>query len=141
MTKSHTVNLGETKRIQTNLLEQNCYVRDFVSPFDEKNDYQNKTFVSLDEKIVDDGVKEVYTQNDYPITPESVNSYSDSVDYKVDPLAAVNLPAAGKNIGDVSMYQKILEMNPIERRAFLDSLNAAIPKTEEVKNEVVKKDE
>lgn len=119
------------KRVQTNLLEQNVYVRDMLPPFDEKKDYLIDSYIGLDTVVGDMCEKDVLSGNPYPITPDSVNSYADSTDYRTDPLAAMNSSAPGKNIGDVAMYQKILSMDPLERKTFLESVSVSLKQAAE----------
>lgn len=110
------------KRVQSNLLEQNVYVRDARDFPDLRDDYLIDSYVSLDSKVEDMGVVENFVVNPYPITPESVNSYADSADYRSDIVSAMNAPARGRNIGDVSIYQQVMEMSPSERKEFIESL-------------------
>lgn len=116
----------KTKRLQCNLLQQNVYVRDISLPFDEQNDYRVDKFVSMD--FVDEpGVsREVVTEHDYPITPDSVNSYADSCNYKLDPLGSQSRGSFGLNLGDVTFMQKLMSMDSSERNSYLSDLRSRL---------------
>lgn len=129
-------------RVPMNLIQQNVYVRD-VSPFyDEKKDFLIDSYVSQDEVVKSDGLKVERTVQDYPITPDSVNSYADGTNYRNDISAAVARSAPGRNIGDVAALQELLTKSPSEVSAFfasaLEKINASkvASDVEKVNNEV-----
>lgn len=76
------------KSVPTQLIQQNCYIRDVTRCSETKSDIPQK-YVSIDEVTTDDGIKIVETIHDYPITPSSVNSYFEGTNYKNDPQQAI----------------------------------------------------
>ncbi|WGL31075.1 hypothetical protein [Dipodfec virus UOA04_Rod_707] len=99
-----------SKRVQSNLLQQNVFVREAVNLLSLQPAAQ-KTYETLDEVISDDGVKLVSRVVDYPITPEYVSSFADGCDYRLDPFAAANRPAVSKNLGDIRGTQELSNMD------------------------------
>lgn len=104
-----------SRKLKTNLLEQEIRVRDVLPARDEKNDYHVDAFVSLD--VIPDNetrsMVERVTVNPYPITGEYVNSFADSTNYRLDVAQAVSRPA-GHNLGDVSAMQELLSLSKEE---------------------------
>lgn len=107
---------SKSKRVVTNLLQQNCFVRDVREPFDIQDPLQSSSYVSLDEKIVENGFKQEYNVYDYPITPSYVDSFVDSSDYRRDPANAIVHGHDKKNMGDVTQLQDILHMDTSSQR-------------------------
>lgn len=104
-------NVG-SNRLQSNLLQQNCFVRDVVRlDTDCSLCDQPSTYVSLDEVVSSDGVKLVETSNPYPITPDYVNSFAEGSEYRLDPLNALNNSVKRRNLGDVRGIQDISNMD------------------------------
>lgn len=100
----------DCQKIKSNLVQQDCYLRHFVPLTQLKKRAPIKTYVDVvevDELV--DGVpthREIYKEVPYPHTPETLNSYRSSCDYKTDPANAVR--PARENLGDVTEAQKIL---------------------------------
>ncbi|UPW41173.1 hypothetical protein [Sigmofec virus UA08Rod_5307] len=92
--------------VQTNLIQQNCYRVDLSFAPSNTSTAPDK-FVSIDEQVTADGIKLVETVQDYPITPDYVNSFRDSADYRNDPLSAAAFSTANprKNLGDIRELQ------------------------------------
>lgn len=120
----------EMKRIQSNLLLQNCFVRDYIPPFDKKTKYSDKKFYS--EIPHDDGTSEI-REFDYPITPKYVASFADGADYHNQLDAVWNAPARGSNLGDVSLAQEVLTMDRATAQALLSKIGEGIDKVEAAK--------
>lgn len=118
---SKTSKKSEFSPIVTNLIRQNCYVRESVPSSSSCS--SPSTYVSLDEIVVEDGVKLRESVNDYPITPDFVNSFSDSVDYRRDPVSAIAHGSKRTNLGDVSNLQKVCSMDMTSARELYDSLS------------------
>lgn len=132
----------ELRPLKTNLLQQNCYVRD-VTVNSSSNGVSVDSFESVDEVVTEKGVELVYSTNDYPITPQSVNSYVDSVDYRRDPVAAVANGHQRQNLGDITDVQKIAAMDMESARALYAQLSeklGKVSKQEPVKQESVKQE-
>lgn len=109
MSKSNSLNL-----VSTNLIRQNCFVRDCASPSDLKEDYgcfnESKTYPTLD-TICDselNAMRDVTHNETYPITASYVKSFQDAADYRTDLQSAYNSPAPGSNLGDIRAVQSVL---------------------------------
>lgn len=120
----------EMKRIQSNLIQQNCFVRDYIPPFDKKTVYSDRKFYS--EVPHDDGTSEV-REFDYPITPKYVASFADGADYHNQLDAVWNAPARGSNLGDVSSAQEVFAMDRASVQGLLKILGEGIDKVEAAK--------
>lgn len=121
--------LGEIKPIVTNLIRQNCFVRDVslnTSVVSSDDRYSDVTYESVDEVLRDDGtgVDLNYSENSYPITPQYVQSYVDSADYHGDPLAAIANSSARQNLGDVRDYQAVDRMDTADQIKLFEQLKA-----------------
>lgn len=121
--------------IVSNLIRQNCFVREFVEPVKKKKVDISK-FESLDEVVREDGtgVDLKYSVEDYAITPEYVNSFSELSDYKKDPLGAIAKAHSRNNLGDITSVQDVLNMSTEESLALYNRLNKIFGKNQ-VKNE------
>lgn len=119
MSKSNTFN----SRIQSNLLQQNCFVRDAINK-SELVSGQPSEYVSLDEVVTSKGVELKESVEPYPITPEYVSSFADSADYRRDPIQAINNSVKGVNLGDITDIQKVSQLDTTEARALYDQLKA-----------------
>lgn len=130
--------MSSSRRVVTNLLQQNCYVRDKVLGTDLKNDYCVKTYISIDESVDQSGLKIVYNEYPYPITPGYVNSFVDSTDYRKDPLNAIANGACRSNLGDVTKIQDILKLDSSVQRSVYEQLRAkfSLSGSEPIKNVV-----
>lgn len=118
------------KKVHSNLLAQDVYVRDTVPKtfFCSHCREQEKNVPQLVEKIGDNGVTHCIEFVPYPHTPEAVKSYADSVDYRLDPLSAVNNGVQRPNLGDVTASQELSRMDSSEIIALRDRLQEAITK-------------
>lgn len=108
-------------KIPMNLIQQNVYAQIEVEHKDEKKDYLVKDYVSQDEVVESDGIKIKNTVQEYPHTPEAVNSYADGTNYRNDINAAVARSAPGKNIVDVAALQELFEKSPEQVTEFFKS--------------------
>lgn len=118
--------MSNCKKLRMNLLQQDVYVRDVVQPFDEKKDHLIGTYISQDEVVRKNGVFVERTVQPYPITPDSVQSFADGTNYRLDVSRAVSSPAPGTNLGDVAAMQELLRLSPDELRARMDVLREII---------------
>lgn len=111
-------------KVKTNLLQQNCFVRDIRGVFDEQNSYAQDVYKSLDVKQTDNGIVEEV--NDYPyfINPEYVQSFVSSTDYKRDPQQAIVSGVQRQNLGDISSLQDISKLDTAAQRALYSQLRA-----------------
>lgn len=95
-------------RVNFSLIQAECYVR-YPSRV-SADGVAVKKYGELQQKTVDDGIKEVYVEVDYPITPESVNSYADSADYRRNPQVIKDAVNSGRvNLGDLTEVQRVLQ--------------------------------
>lgn len=129
------INYGSS-RVQSNLLQQNCFVRDVVRKVDLKSENSDSCFVSLDEVSSENGVSFVPHKYPYPITPQYVNSFVDSSDYRRDPVSAINNGIKRQNLGDVSSIQSVLDMDSSLQRSIYEQLSAKFAQS--VKSQPVK---
>lgn len=113
----------EKTQIKVNGIKQNCYRRDIVSEFkkQERKDDTVKTYVSLEEKKLPNGIIQALEVKDYPINSASVTSYADGADYRRDPNAAIENARKKVNLGDVTQLQDFIESDPLRAvRVFRD---------------------
>lgn len=103
----------ELKRVKVNTLVQNCFTRDFVK-VETKAVQQSKKYKSLEEIKLPNGRVYELVEKDYPITPESVTSYADGADYRLDPQRAIENAPKRVNLGDVGEVQEFIKANPME---------------------------
>lgn len=117
---------NKSSRIQTNLLQQNIFVRDCVRLDDLKSSVEPSNFISLDEVVTDKGVEIKETVQPYHITPDYVDSFVDSSDYRNDLSGAVMQSlrkGSSGNLGDVRDIQNIMNMPLSDARAMYDALS------------------
>lgn len=113
--------MSSPKKIPMNLIKGNYSYLEYSSDFiTEDCDYLVKEFESLDEVVVEDGVRLKRTKHDYEITPDAVNSYADGTNYRLDPSSAVR--PVGRNLGDIASIQELLQKSPQEAIQVLASL-------------------
>lgn len=128
--------MSKSSRVQSNLLQQNCYVRDCVRVTDLKTDSSSESsYFSLDEVKCDDGVKFKKNLYSYPITPSYVNSFVDSSDYRRDPSNAIANGRKRVNLGDCSEIQRIMQLDSASLGALYSQLQAkfgSVPSSDNV---------
>lgn len=112
------------RKIQSNVLKQNCFLRDCVEEREHLSDYSDKTFTTIDEVVTNNGVKLVENQVPYHITPQYVNSFVDSSDYRRDPVNAVVNAPKRKNLGDISGVQTLCDIDFISAQRLYQSLKS-----------------
>lgn len=101
---------NERRLLKSQLLQQNVFLRDVVPAYDLKKGNEIKEYYDVfEEDVIDkDGFpvhREVMKKVPYPHTPESVQSFESSTDYKIDPSNARR--SGGVNLGDVSAVQSL----------------------------------
>lgn len=97
-------------RLKTNLLRQDCYVRECFGADDLRSHVASvSTYPVLEQVVEQGGVREIISERPYPVTPESVNSFADSCDYKMDPVGCQI--SGRKNLGDIRATQELLSMD------------------------------
>ena len=137
------------KKVHSNIIAQDCYIRDITPKVVKKSEYAERRFSSLVEVPDSIGVHYELHDFDYPITPESVKSYVDSTDYKRDPAAAIAVGSRGVNFGDITELQRItnsdvsavrLTLERIQKAAEASAGSAPFP-ADNLKNDEVKSNE
>lgn len=127
--------MQKSKPVVTNLIKQNCFVRDVVLPVTHCKKYQTQ-FVSCDEINDSDGVKVVESVHDYPITPEYVNSFAASSDYRSDVVGVIQNSPKRQNLGDLSNISELLSSGA-DLRPLYEQLAARFSKVGDDKKVVV----
>ena len=112
------------RKIPTNVLKQNCFIRDCVEEAESVTDYSDKTYTSVDEVVTSNGIKLVENQVPYHITPQYVNSFVDSSDYRRDPVNAVVNAPRRQNLGDISGIQDICGFDFITAQKLYQALKS-----------------
>lgn len=117
------------RELQTNLLQQNCYVRDVTNKVYTHREPITQ-YESLDTVVEEDGVKLRRAVQDYPITPQYVQSFVDSADYRKDPLGAIANGKSRQNLGDITEMQQVSNMGTDEARAMYEQLKQRFSEAE-----------
>lgn len=127
---------AKSSRVQSNLLQQNCYVRDVTRAVDLKSPAPaESSYLSLDEVVEDTGVKIIKTPVPYPITPDYVASFADSADYRRDPAGAIANGVAKPNLKDCTDFQSIMAMDSSAQLALYKQLQDKFSKAKVVSND------
>lgn len=113
------------KKVHSNIIAQDCYLRDVTPKVVKKSEYAARRFPSLVEVPDSVGVHYDLCDFDYPITPESVKSYVDSTDYKRDPAAAIAAGSRGVNLGDITDLQHVTNSDVSAVRLTLERIQKA----------------
>lgn len=121
----------KTQPIVTHLIKQNCFTRD-VTVHSSDPERSSTHFTSLDEVSTPNGVEIKITENEYPITPQYVNSFVDSADYRRDPLGAIANAPQRRNLGDVREIQDVSQMDTSELLALYNQLQARFGEAQKV---------
>lgn len=129
-----SVSQNKTRRLECNLIKQNVYVRDFVAPYDVPVELVSQ-YPELKREDTQFGFEEKVVVSDYPITPETVNSYAETADYRNNLQEALNSPSRGKGLGDIRDLQDLQNLDTSVIRERLASLNAVLASKTEVKKE------
>ncbi|UPW41620.1 hypothetical protein [Peromfec virus RodF8_38] len=118
----------KSSRVQSNLIQQNCYIRDCSPAVSVQSPRSGSTFTTLDEVSDEKGIHFEESQVPYPITPQYVNSFVDSSDYRKDPAQAISNGSNRHNLGDVSAIQHIMSMSDGDVRALYEQLKTRFSK-------------
>lgn len=115
----------EIKPVVTNLIQQNCFIRDLCICHSVASD-PLATYTDVEEVLRSDGtgVDLVYSENQYPITPDYVNSFAESADYRNDPAGAVRNAISRKNLGDIRTIQDLNSMDTYSQLELYQQLKA-----------------
>ncbi|WGL31145.1 hypothetical protein [Dipodfec virus UOA04_Rod_751] len=127
-----------SKKLKTNLIQQNVYVRDAGSKYDiECSNYNSgcKKYISYDEVVGDNGIEIKKTLQNDPITPEYVDSFIEGSDYRLDPQRAILNSVKGVNLGDVREVQSVSRETLQANIAHLNDVVAALQKQMSLGNE------
>lgn len=118
-------------RLQSNLLQQNIYIRDCARASDVETSVCEK-YPELERRDTDCGFEERVVSRDYPITPESLNSFAETADYKNNLVEAMHAPSRGKGLGDIRDMQDLQNMDSVEIRNRIASLQKVLVQKESV---------
>lgn len=126
-----SLNSNEIISIKTNLLRQNCYLRD-TTVNSQLDSFPPDSYVSLDEVVTDKGIELNESVQPYPITPQYVNSFVDSSDYRRDPLNAIANSSVRTNLGDITEIQDVLSMDSSQARILYNQLQERFSNAQKV---------
>lgn len=115
------------KQVEIGCYKQNCYIHDWFD--DSKKSIQKvktnfpKTYHECIEKVCDDGSYHVNVEEvEYPISEDTLNSYLDSTDYRLDPLSAVQNAPSRQNVGDVRELMQMLRLDSVDIEQAMEKL-------------------
>lgn len=103
---------NKCRRVKSSLLQAEVYVR---YPKCTINKQACKQYVELRDVEAQNGFFQKYVTVDYPITPESVNSYADAADYRKNP-EVINQAVPRQNLGDITGVQQMLNSDATQLR-------------------------
>ncbi|UPW41136.1 hypothetical protein [Sigmofec virus UA08Rod_5397] len=107
-----------------NLLEQDVFFRDSCPVEFDNRDYLQDTYSEVERVSTDCGFRDELVERPYEITPDYVNSFADSCDYRVDPLNASR--CSGRNLGDLTGIQDLLGDDSSALRARISELQTIL---------------
>lgn len=113
--------MKKTIPIPSNLLQQNCFLRDTTKKSSSCG-VSPTTFDSIDEVTTDTGIELKRSSNPYQITPQYVNSFVESSDYRRDPISAVNNGVKKKNLGDITQFQDLSSLDTAQLGSLIGQL-------------------
>lgn len=126
----------QPEKLKTGLVRTNVYIHEVAPLVDKKSIYHDKYYLSMEEKIGEDNaLRHVVSEIPYEITPDYVNSFTDSADYRRDPVAAVINSTPRQNLGDVTEFQKINELDDSQAAALFAQLKERFAKAVKEKDE------
>lgn len=117
------------KKVQSNLLQQDIYIRDCLPAYDKSCEVSKKYF-ELQCKTVSNGIVQELVECDYPITQESVNSYLDSSEYRNNPVQAILNGSPRQNLGDITEIQDFISNNPAEALSIYKQVSETLSKVD-----------
>lgn len=117
---------NKCRRIKSSLLQAEIYVR---YPKCTINKQERKRYVELRDVEAQNGFFQKYVTVDYPITPESVNSYADAADYRKNP-EVINQAVARRNLGDITEIQRITNSDMTQLRALVEKSQDVLKRLE-----------
>lgn len=112
--------------VRINLIQQNVYVSEALPPQKVHHSSVPDTYPEMTQETVSNGIKEVIKDVPYPHTPDRLKSYVDSTSYKTDLQSAINAPARGMNLGDVTAMQELSRMGNDQIDALFDRIRDAV---------------
>lgn len=117
------------RRVKSSLIQAEVYVR---YPKCTINKQERKRYVELKDVETSNGLFQKYVTVDYPITPESVNSYADSADYRTNP-DVINQAVARKNLGDITEVQHLLNSDATQLRRIVQEAQDVLKRVEQAR--------
>lgn len=110
--------IQEKKPVVVFGVKQNCYALDCRKPGSSiplaVPNRTIKKYYELEQKTLDNGYVEQVVEKDYPINSDSVSSYIESSDYRLDPNQAIAQAPKRVNLGDVTEVQDFMKNNPMQ---------------------------
>lgn len=125
------------KKLNTNLIRTNCYISEVTDTNQTTHKPTQKKYHELRRTMTHNGLKEELVEVDYPITADSVKSYEDSCDYRIDPVANITSAPKRKNLGDITGVQEFTEHDQSTAHSIYERIKAdiisALKKNEQAK--------
>ncbi|UPW41860.1 hypothetical protein [Peromfec virus RodF5_7] len=107
MSKRSLTEIQDMKKYSSMLDLQNRFITEQNRGYKKVEfDRQGRTYYELVQKTTPLGVFEEVVEKDYPITPETVQSFLASTEYKKDPMS--HMVEDRVNLGDVTALQDII---------------------------------
>lgn len=116
-------------------LKQNCYRLESVSAscFVSSGHEIPEEYPEIEQVTVDNGIREDVLLKPYPHTVESINSYVEVSDYRLDPALAIANGHRLGNLGDVRSIQKASKLSSEDILRMRDTLDSVLKKLESFK--------
>lgn len=137
---------NERRPLKSQLLQQNVFLRDTVPAYDLKKGYVIKEYYDVfEEDVIDKNGfpvhREVMKKVPYPHSPESVQSFLSSTDYKLDPSNARR--SGGLNLGDISAVQSLFQSSDTasQNSEYQELLKKIVAYSQSQKKDEIKKEE
>lgn len=107
--------------VRTRVHGQDCYLLPVVPPYDKRTEYHPKRY-KVYTKVRDENNRRIgsVVEREYPITPESVKSFRDTADYRIDPASAVAASRPRTNLGDVRGIQDVSKLDDTQLSAMAE---------------------
>lgn len=114
----------QPKPLVTGLLHQNCFIRDCAPLVDLHTSCEQQYYETMDE--VTDAESNTLRHEKhivpYEITPEYVQGFAESADYRRDPVAAIVNAPKRQGLGDIRDFQAVASMDDEQAQALYAQL-------------------
>lgn len=130
------------RKVFVGMVKQNCYVQACSGRIVLPTDHTVGNYYSLEEKVREDGSRiEELVKKDYPITPETLQSFYEATNYKADPVQAQRNSVKRQNLGDITGMQELLSLDSEKFQSTVASLRDKLSQIEALKKQANKKKE